>query len=57
VQVYSAEEAFVTGTFGGIIPVVETDGRKIGTGKRGAMTQRLQRLYKDCLDRECPPNK
>jgi branched-chain amino acid aminotransferase len=57
VQVYSAEEAFVTGTFGGIIPVVGADGRTIGTGKRGAVTQRLQRLYKDSLDRECPPKK
>jgi branched-chain amino acid aminotransferase len=55
VQVYSAEEAFVTGTFGGIIPAVRADGRTIGTGKRGAVTQRLQRLYKDTLDRECPP--
>ena len=57
VQVYSAEEAFVTGTFGGIIPVVETDGRTIGTGECGTMTQRLQRLYKDRLDQECPPKK
>lgn len=57
VQVYSSEEAFVTGTFGGIIPVVETDGRTIGTGECGTMTQRLQRLYKDRLDQECPPKK
>jgi len=57
VQAYSAEEAFVTGTFGGIIPVVETDGRTIGTGECGTMTQRLQRLYKDRLDQECPPKK
>lgn len=57
VQVYSAEEAFVTGTFGGIIPVVEVDGRTIGTGQRGQMAQRIQGLYTDCLDRECPLKK
>ncbi|MFO7708402.1 MAG: aminotransferase class IV [Desulfobacterales bacterium] len=54
VEVYSAEEAFVTGTFGGIIPAVEADGRKIGNGRRGRTTQRIQALYRDCLDRECP---
>lgn len=54
VEVYSAEEAFVTGTFGGIIPVIEVDGRTIAAGRRGQMTQRMQGLYKDFLDRECP---
>jgi len=55
VEVYSAEEAFVTGTFGGIIPVVEVDGRIIGARNRGQTTQRIQGLYKARLDRECPP--
>jgi hypothetical protein len=31
-QVYSADEAFATGTFAGVLPVVEVDGRRIGTG-------------------------
>lgn len=31
-QVYGADEAFATGTFAGLLPVVEVDGRKIGTG-------------------------
>jgi branched-chain amino acid aminotransferase len=40
-DVYGADEAFVTGTFGGITPVVEVDGRRIGTGERGELTARL----------------
>ena len=44
-QVYSADEAFVTGTFAGQVPVVEVDGRKIGDGKKGPITERLQKLY------------
>jgi len=44
-DVYGAEEAFVTGTFGGITPVVEVDGRTIGTGERGKLTTRLTDLY------------
>jgi branched-chain amino acid aminotransferase len=44
-DVYGAEEAFVTGTFGGLTPVVEVDGRKIGTGERGPLTARLTELY------------
>ena len=44
-DVYGADEAFVTGTFGGITPVVEVDGRRIGTGERGELTTRLTNLY------------
>jgi len=33
-QVYSADEAFATGTFAGLLPVVEVDGRVIGSGQR-----------------------
>ena len=50
-QVYSADEAFVTGTFAGQIPVVEVDGRVIGDGRRGPVTERLQRLYAELCDR------
>jgi branched-chain amino acid aminotransferase len=44
-DVYSADEAFVTGTFGGLTPAVEIDGRKVGNGKPGPMTARLSDLY------------
>ena len=48
-DVYGADEAFVTGTFGGITPVVEVDGRKIGTGQRGDVTARLTDLYAEAV--------
>lgn len=51
-QCYSAEEAFVTGTFAGLTPVFEIDGRQIGTGRRGPMVDRLQQLYLQLLDTE-----
>jgi branched-chain amino acid aminotransferase len=50
-EVYSAEEAFVTGTYAGIAPVVEVDGRRISAG-RGAMVERLQRLYLQLIERD-----
>lgn len=46
---YSADEAFTTGTFAGLAPVGEIDGRKIGSGKRGPMVERLQGLYLDLI--------
>ncbi|KAI3431784.1 hypothetical protein D9Q98_010538 [Chlorella vulgaris] len=51
-QVYSAGEAFVTGTFAGQIPVKAVDGRAIGSGRRGPVVQRLQQLYKELCDSE-----
>lgn len=44
-DVYGADEAFITGTFAGVTPVSEIDGRKISEG-RGPMVERLQTLYK-----------
>ncbi|MCA9924187.1 MAG: hypothetical protein KC421_17545, partial [Anaerolineales bacterium] len=44
-DVYGADEAFVTGTFGGLTPVMQVDGRIIGSGTYGLMTQRLNQLY------------
>ena len=41
-KVYSADEAFVTGTFAGQVPVVSVDGRVIGDGKRGPLVTRLR---------------
>ena len=46
VDVYSAQEAFLTGTFGAQTPVGMVDGRQIGTGQMGPMTERLRTLYK-----------
>jgi branched-chain amino acid aminotransferase len=48
-DVYGADEAFVTGTFGGITPVTEVDGRKVGTGERGEITVRLAELYAEAV--------
>jgi branched-chain amino acid aminotransferase len=44
-QVYGADEAFVTGTLGGVTPVVRVDGRAIGDGRPGPLTQRAADLY------------
>lgn len=49
-DVYGADEAFVTGTFGGLTPVMKIDGRAIGTDGAGAMTQRLQRCYEEMIE-------
>ena len=46
VDTYSADEVFLTGTFGAQTPVGTIDGRQIGTGQIGPMTQRLRDLYK-----------
>jgi branched-chain amino acid aminotransferase len=44
-QVYSADEAFVTGTLGGVTPVTKIDGRPIGNGKVGPLTREASALY------------
>jgi branched-chain amino acid aminotransferase len=49
-DVYSAREAFVTGTFAGVIPVRSVDGRTIGARPRGPMVERLQVLYRELVD-------
>jgi branched-chain amino acid aminotransferase len=46
VETYSADEAFLTGTFGAQTPVGSIDGRQIGSGQMGPMTERLRDLYK-----------
>jgi branched-chain amino acid aminotransferase len=51
-EVYSADEAFVTGTFAGVVPVHTVDGRTIGSGRRGPMVERLQELYADLVRRD-----
>ena len=51
-QVYGADEAFVTGTFAGLTPVFEVDGRTLTHTKRGPMVDRLQGLYKELVATE-----
>jgi branched-chain amino acid aminotransferase len=48
-DVNSAEEAFVTGTFAGLTPVTSFDGRPVGDGRRGAMCEQLQNLYRELV--------
>jgi branched-chain amino acid aminotransferase len=48
-DVYGADEAFVTGTFAGVVPVHTVDGRRIGRGARGPMVQRLQARYGELI--------
>jgi len=46
-DVYSADEAFVTGTFSGQTPVLNIDGRVVGDGQAGPVFHRLRKLYKE----------
>jgi len=46
-ELYTADEAFVTGTMGGLAPVVRVDGRVIGDGTAGPVTTRLVALFAD----------
>jgi branched-chain amino acid aminotransferase len=49
-DVYGADEAFVTGTFAGVVPVREVDGRVLAC--RGPMVERLQQLYARRVERD-----
>jgi branched-chain amino acid aminotransferase len=56
-DVYGADEAFVTGTFAGVVPVREIDGRTIGSASagddiRGPMVTRLQQLYLELVEHD-----
>jgi branched-chain amino acid aminotransferase len=51
-QVYGADEAFCTGTFAGVVPVREIDGRAIGDALPGPMVLRLQQLYRELVERD-----
>ena len=50
-DVYGADEAFVTGTFAGVVPVREVDGRKLTEGL-GPMAERFQHLYRERVERD-----
>lgn len=48
-EIYVADEAFFTGTAAEVTPIRELDGRRIGRGERGPMTEKLQTLYFDTV--------
>ena len=48
-EVYIADEAFFTGTAAEVTPIRELDGRQIGEGKRGPITEKLQTMYFDVV--------
>lgn len=56
-DVYGADEAFCTGTFAGVVPVREVDGRVFGDGRRGPMVERLQGLYRAWVARDVAARK
>jgi branched-chain amino acid aminotransferase len=49
VDTYGADEAFLTGTFGAQTPVGVIDGRVIGAGQIGPVTERIRGLYKSLV--------
>lgn len=53
-EVYIADEAFFTGTAAEVLPIYELDGRTIGAGKRGPITEKLQSLYFNAVRGELP---
>lgn len=48
-EVYIADEAFFTGTAAEVLPIRELDGRSIGTGVRGPLTEKFQTMYFDAV--------
>ncbi|AOY88860.1 branched chain amino acid aminotransferase [Marinobacter salinus] len=53
-EVYIADEAFFTGTAAEVLPIRELDGRVIGEGKRGPVTEKLQAMYFDAVKGKLP---
>ena len=56
-DVYGADEAFVTGTYAGVVPVREIDGRIVGDGRRGPLVERIQGLYRAFAARDLAARK
>lgn len=54
-RVYSADEVFLTGTAAEVVPVVKVDGRIIGDGKPGAVTERLRERFRALVQSEGTP--
>ena len=50
-EVYGADEAFITGTFAGLTPVAQVDGRKMGEGSH-IMTKHLEHLYIKLIEQD-----
>ena len=48
-ELYTADEAFTTGTMGALAHVIEADGRRVGDGDKGPITQRMQRAYEELI--------
>jgi len=48
-EVYVADEAFFTGTAAEVLPIRELDGRQIGEGRRGPLTEKMQNMYFDAV--------
>ena len=53
-EVYVADEAFFTGTAAEVLPIRELDGRDIGAGKRGPLTEKFQAMYFDAVKGKSP---
>ena len=51
-ELYTADEAFTSGTMGELTPVLQADGRTIGTGDPGELTRRLQTLHREVAWRD-----
>ena len=56
VDTYSADEVFLTGTFGAQTPISHIDGRQIGSGEMGPVTQRLRDLYQVLITQHTRPH-
>src|SRR5262245_58366125 len=54
-EIYRADEMFCTGTLGELAPVVKVDGRTIGAGARGPLTERLMKLFRELTERVGTP--
>ncbi|MEM1403858.1 MAG: branched-chain amino acid transaminase [Pseudomonadota bacterium] len=55
-EVYVADEAFFTGTAAEVVPIRELDGREIGCGSRGPITEQFQTMYFDAVRGRRPQN-
>ena len=53
-DLYIADEAFFTGTAAEVTPIREVDGRQIGAGRRGPLTEKIQSLFFDVVNGRVP---
>jgi branched-chain amino acid aminotransferase len=56
IDLADADEAFLTSSTREIIPLVEVDGEEIADGRPGPITSELHRLYKETVEKLCPPH-